>query len=85
MSDTVLIALLSLFGTLLGSLFGILAANRLTNYRISQLEQTVGKHNKVVERTYILEGQMTECIHDIRDLKDRFRVHSNSLQHRKEE
>ena len=74
MSETVLIALLSLFGTLLGSLFGILAANRLTNYRISQLEETVGKHNKVVERTYILEGQMTECIHDIRDLKERLRA-----------
>lgn len=74
MSETVLIALLSLFGTLLGSLFGILAANRLTNYRISQLEETVGKHNKVVERTYILEGQMTECIHDIRDLKERLRT-----------
>lgn len=69
MTDTVIIALISLAGTLLGSLFGILAANKLTNYRISQLEEKVGKHNNLVERTYILEGQMQECIHDIKDLK----------------
>lgn len=84
MSETLLISLLSLSGTLLGSLFGILAANRLTNYRISQLEEAVGKHNKVVERTFILEGQMTECIHDIRDLKDRLRAPSRPSGHRNE-
>lgn len=69
MTDTVIIALISLAGTLGGSLLGILAANKLTNYRISQLEEKVGKHNNLVERTYILEGQMQECIHDIKDLK----------------
>ena len=39
MSETVLVAILSLAGTLIGSLFGILAANRLSNYRIEQLEE----------------------------------------------
>ena len=48
MSDNVLIAVLSLAGTLLGSLFGILAANRLSNYRIEQLEKKVEKHNCVI-------------------------------------
>lgn len=69
MTDTVIIALISLAGTLLGSLFGILAANKLTVYRLSQLEEKVNKHNNLVERTYVLEGQMQECIHDIKDLK----------------
>lgn len=63
------VAVLSLAGTLIGSLAGILAANKLSNYRISQLEEKVNKHNQVVERTYKLEGQMTEVQHDIRDIK----------------
>ena len=37
--------------------------------RIDQLEKKVGEHNKIVERTYKLEGQMVEVQHDIRDLK----------------
>lgn len=55
MSDTVLVAILALVGTLGGSLGGILTANRLTNYRIQQLEEKVEKHNKVIERVYNLE------------------------------
>ncbi|NLD83522.1 MAG: hypothetical protein GX637_05090 [Clostridiales bacterium] len=71
MSEGVLVALLSLAGTLLGSLAGILTANRLASYRIEQLEKKVEKHNQVMERTFCLEGRMTEAEHDIRDLKGR--------------
>ncbi len=49
------IAVLALVGTLIGSGGGILAANRLTNYRIKELEKHVEKHNNVVERMYKLE------------------------------
>lgn len=55
MSETLIVALLSLAGTMGGSLCGILTANRLTNYRIQQLEEKVEKHNKVIERVYNLE------------------------------
>lgn len=55
MNDAVLVAVLSLMGTLGGTLGGILTANKLTNYRIEQLEKKVDKHNGVVERVYILE------------------------------
>ncbi len=50
-----IVAILSLIGTLGGSLFGILAASKLTNYRIQQLEEKVEKHNKVIDRVYKLE------------------------------
>ena len=63
------VAGMSLIGTLAGTFGGILVSNRLTNYRIEQLEKKVAAHNSVVERTYRLEGQMTEVQHDIRDLK----------------
>ena len=69
MSSETFVALLSLAGTLIGSLSGILVANKLVNYRLSQLEKKVDKHNSVVERTYKLEGRITEIEHDIRDLK----------------
>lgn len=36
---------------------------------VGKLDKKVDKHNQVIERTYILEGQMRECQHDIKDLK----------------
>lgn len=69
MSDAIIVALLGFAGTLLGSLFGVLAAQKLTQYRLAQLEEKVSKHNNLIERTYKLEGQMEECQHDIKDLK----------------
>lgn len=71
MSSEVLVAVLSLAGTCIGSLAGILTANKLINYRLTQLEKKVDKHNNVIERTYKLEGRLTEAEHDIRDLKGR--------------
>ena len=67
------VAALSALGTGLLSLIGVYVANRkssaLIAYRLEQLEKKVDKHNKVVERTFILEGQVTELQHDVRDLK----------------
>ena len=75
MSDWI-IALLSFMGTVLGSLFGILAANKLTNYRIAQLEKKVETHNKVIDRVYKLEKheavineEITVANHRISDLE----------------
>ena len=69
MESEVIVALLGLFGTLSGSFLGAVATSRLTQYRLQQLEDKVGKHNNLIERTYILEGKMAECIHEITDLK----------------
>lgn len=55
MDSTIIIALISFLGTLVGTLGGIVATNKLTIFRIEQLEKKVEKHNKVVERVYILE------------------------------
>ena len=71
MSDVVIVAIISLTGTLVGTFGGILTASKLTNYRIEQLEKKVEKHNSVVERTFVLEGQMIEAQHDIRDIKSK--------------
>lgn len=69
MSDTIIVALLSLAGTIVGSGLGVIASQKLTQYRLEQLEKKVQAHNNLIERTYKLEGEMIECQHDIRDLK----------------
>ena len=69
MTEQLLVALLGFAGTLVGSLLGGLASQKLTQYRLSQLEEKVNRHNNLIERTYRLEGQMAECCHEIRELK----------------
>ena len=69
MTSEIIVALLGLLGTLAGSFLGVVAANKLTQYRLQLLEDKVNKHNNIIERTYILEGQVTELQHDIRDIK----------------
>ena len=41
----------------------------LIDYRVSELEKKQDKHNNLIERTFKLEGQMTEIQHEIVDLK----------------
>lgn len=55
MTSEVLVAVLSLLGTAFGSVTGIMAANKLTNYRIAELEKKVDKHNTIIERFALLE------------------------------
>ncbi len=55
MSSEMIIALLSFAGTAIGSIAGIMAANKLTNYRISKLEEKVNKHNNLIERMMAVE------------------------------
>ena len=69
METEIIVALLGMVGTLAGSFMGVVAGSKMTNYRLEQLEAKVNKHNNIIERTFILEGQMQECQHDIKDLK----------------
>lgn len=68
MESEIAIAVCSLVGTLVGSLAGIMTANRLTNYRIEQLEEKVKKHNNLVERMIIVEQSTKSAHHRIDDL-----------------
>ena len=55
MSDVIMVAAISLCGTCFGSIAGILTANKLTIYRIGELEKKVEKHNQLQDRVTILE------------------------------
>lgn len=69
MDSTIIVAILGFLGTILGSGLGVIASSKLTNFRLQKLEEKVEKHNSVIERTFKLEGQVTEIFHDIKELK----------------
>ncbi len=76
-SENIIVALLSLIGTLGGTLGGILATTKLSNYRIEQLEKKVDKHNNLIERMFraeesinILEEKVKVANHRINDLEN---------------
>ena len=55
LSEVLLVALVGAGGSVVGSLFGVIASNKLTAYRLEQLEKKVDKHNNLIDRTYKLE------------------------------
>lgn len=59
MNETVLVAIISLFGTLFGSFAGIITSGKLTNYRLSELEKRVENLSTLIEKTHTLEKQST--------------------------
>lgn len=64
----VVVAICSLIGTLVGSLAGIMTANKLTIYRIEQLEEKVKKHNNLVERMIAVEQSTKSAHHRLDEL-----------------
>ena len=80
MVETIVVAGLSLIGTLAGTFGGILTSNKLTGYRIEQLEKKMEKHydttNTLVDRVYrleennkLLDEKMSVANHRIADLE----------------
>ena len=76
MSEAIIVAILSLVGTIVGSLLGILAANKLVQYRLEQLEKKVEKHNNLVERMYNLEKKVAVDEEELEHLKDEVHAHN---------
>lgn len=70
MPTEIIIAILSLVGTAVGSLAGIITANRLVLYRIEQLERKVEKHNQLIERTYKIESDIEVLKTEIHEIKE---------------
>lgn len=85
MSPEIMVAVLSLIGTLAGTFAGILTANKLTEYRIHKLEERIEEMDTLdqrldkVEMKQAIQDQIVESIrqeidrniNDIRELKAR--------------
>lgn len=71
MATEIIVALIGLGGSAVGSIIGIIASSKLTAYRIEQLEQKVNKHNNLIERTYQLERDKAVINEEIKVLNHR--------------
>ena len=67
------VSLLTVAGTMISSLAGILISNRLTNYRIAQLERKQELHNQAIQRTFVLEEKAREADRRLSELETALR------------
>lgn len=81
MSDAILVAIISGFVTLAGTVFTVLAANRktqnkleisqaVTDTKIDELTREVREHNDFAKRIPVIEEQIKVINHRIADLED---------------
>lgn len=69
METEIIVGILSLCGTAIGTVGGIIASSKLTAYRIEQLERKVDKHNNFAQRVPLLEEKVKVINHRIDDLE----------------
>lgn len=69
MTGEIIVAVLALIGTLVGSILASNKTQALIGYRLDQLEIKVEKHNQVIERTAILERDLKTAFNKIDELK----------------
>lgn len=63
--------MISLLGTLGGSLGGILVSSKLTAYRLQQLENKVAEHNNFARRMPVVEERVEQIEHRMNKMEDR--------------
>lgn len=71
MDSNIIVALIAFAGSALGTFGGILTSQKLTQYRIAQLEKKVDEYNNVKTRTTELETWKASVNHEIEEIKDR--------------
>lgn len=69
MMESVIVAVLSLLGTMAGAYFANRKSTALVAYRLEQLEKKVDKHNNFAERVPVLEEKVKAMHHLIEDLE----------------
>lgn len=78
MEPDFLIAILSLIGTTAGTITGILVSNRLSNYRIEQLEKKLDKYasntDELRERLIIVEQSTKSAHHRLDDIMTKMNI-----------
>lgn len=70
MAPEIIVALFSCAGTVAGAFLGVVASQKLTDFRLKSLEEKVNKHNSVIERTFVLEEKMRVANHRLDDLEE---------------
>ncbi len=68
---TLIIAVITIAGNILISALTYDKSQKLTLYRLQQLEDKVNKHNQTIERTYKLEQEVAILKHDVQEIKEK--------------
>ncbi len=71
MNTEVIVSLITLCGSALGTFAGIAVNSKLTNFRLEQLENKVNKHNNVIERTGKLEERVGAIDYRLKEIENR--------------
>ncbi len=70
MDPVIVGSIVSVVGTLTVSLTGIFTSTRLITYRLQQLEETVNKHNVLLEKTLALELKQKDMCDRLEKIED---------------
>lgn len=75
--STIIVAVISLFGTLVGSISGVLVSNKLSNYRIEQLEKKLDRYvsnvDEMRERIAVMSRDIETAFVRIDELRNDIR------------
>lgn len=78
MGAELVISILSLVGTTAGTITGILVSNRLSNYRIEQLEKKLDRYannvDEMKERLVIAEQSIKSAHHRLDDITSQLNI-----------
>lgn len=69
MNNDIIVALVAMAGTVIGSFGGIITSSKLTSYRLEKLEQKVDKHNSFAERIPLVEEKIRVLNHRVGDIE----------------
>ena len=71
MDAGILTAIFSFVGTAIGTIGGILASNKMTNFRLQKLEEKVDKHNCFDSRLTKVEESTKSAHHRIDEIVEK--------------
>lgn len=68
--NQIVIAVIPMIGTLIGSFAGIITSSKLTSFRLEKLEQKVDMHNNFAQRVPVIEEQIKIINHRIDSIEE---------------
>ena len=69
--DTIIVALITLVGTIGSGVLSVVISNNLIKYRVEQLEKKVDKHNNLIDRMYKAESSIKLIQEEIDNLENK--------------
>ena len=67
--ETIIVALITLAGTIGSGVLSAVISNNLIKYRVEQLEKKVDKHNNLIDRRYKAESNIEVIQEEIEQLE----------------